>query len=196
MTEKKKSLSTTTQQKVEQQKTGKACSNFGYEGQSSLEPSQVEHIKHMIRLRPPLFENAVNESLICQMYRVNFLKEKVRTKDFTVAVAKCEDLLAPCRLGDVQVMLETICCTFSCSAPEELGLKTYWELLKKYPAGLFPYVTLHICSTYKYPRLPLPVDFVTYLDDEHKKAFNFLENLKNAGAWALQLEQNGVKYRT
>ena len=127
------------------------------------------------------------------MYRVNFLKEKVKTSEFTVAVAKCEELLVPCSIEDVQIMLETICSTFSCSAPNELGLKTYWELLKKYPAGLFPYVTLHICATYKYPRLPMPIDFVSYLDDEYLKAFNFLESLRNAGAWALQLEQTQGK---
>ena len=193
MKEKEISSSTTTQRKVGQQRTGKPCLNFGYEGQSSLEQSQIEHVQHMIRLRPPLFETDVNESLICQMYRVNFLKEKVKTSEFTVAVAKCEELLVPCAVEDVQIMLETICSTFSCSAPNELGLKTYWQLLKKYPAGLFPYVTLHICSTYKYPRLPMPIDFVSYLDDEYLKAFNFLESLKNAGAWALQLEQTQGK---
>ena len=193
MKEKETSSSITTQPKVEQQTTGKACLNFGFEGQSILEQSQIEHVQHMIRLRPPLFETDVNESLICQMYRVNFLKEKVKTSEFTVAVAKCEALLKPCGVEDVQVMLETICSTFSCSAPNELGLKTYWELLKKYPAGLFPYVTLHICATYKYPRLPMPIDFVSYLDDEYLKAFNFLENLRNAGAWALQLEQTQGK---
>ena len=193
MTKKEISSSTTTQRKVGQQGTGKPCLNFGFEGQSSLEQSQIEHVQHMIRLRPPLFETDVSESLICQMYRVNFLKEKVKTSEFTVAVAKCEELLVPCSIEDVQIMLETICSTFSCSAPNELGLKTYWELLKKYPAGLFPYVTLHICATYKYPRLPMPIDFVSYLDDEYLKAFNFLESLRNAGAWALQLEQTQGK---
>ena len=123
------------------------------------------------------------------MYRVNFLKEKVKTSEFTVAVAKCEDLLKPCEVSDVQIMLETICSTFSCSAPEELGLKTYWQLLKKYPGGLFPAVTLHICATYKYPRLPMPLEFLTYLDEENNKCQRFLFDLKNAGAWALQLEQ-------
>ncbi len=193
MKENEISLSTTTEQKVEPQETGKACLNFGYEGQSSLEQSQIEHVQHMIRLRPPLFETDVNESLICQMYRVNFLKEKVKTSEFTVAVARCEELLQPCGVEDVQVMLETICSTFSCSAPNELGLKTYWELLKKYPAGLFPYVTLHICATYKYPRLPMPMEFLTYLDEEYAKASRFLLELKNAGAWALQLEQTQGK---
>ena len=193
MKEKEISLSTTTEQKVERQETGKACLNFGYEGQSSLEQSQIEHVQHMIRLRPPLFETDVSESLICQMYRVNFLKEKVKTSEFTVAVARCEELLQPCGVEDVQVMLETICSTFSCSAPNELGLKTYWELLKKYPAGLFPYVTLHICATYKYPRLPMPMEFLTYLDEEYAKASRFLLELKNAGAWALQLEQTQGK---
>ena len=186
-------MSTTTEQKVEPQETGKACLNFGYEGQSSLEQSQIEHVQHMIRLRPPLFETDVSESLICQMYRVNFLKEKVKTSEFTVAVARCEELLQPCAVEDVQDMLETICSTFSCSAPNELGLKTYWELLKKYPAGLFPYVTLHICATYKYPRLPMPMEFLTYLDEEYAKASRFLLELKNAGAWALQLEQTQGK---
>ena len=51
------------------------------------------------------------------------MKEKVKTSEFTVAVAKCEDLLKPCAVSDVQIMLETICSTFSCSAPEELGQK-------------------------------------------------------------------------
>ena len=193
MTEKKKSSSTTTQQKVEQQTTGKACSNFGYEGQSSLEPSQIEHVRHMIRHLPPLFVSAVDESLICQMYRVNFLKEKVKTSDLIAASTRCKELLEPCRISDVQVMLETICSTFSCSAPEELGLKTYWELLKKYPGGLFPYVTLHICATYKYPRLPLPTEFITYLDNELEKCQRFVHDLDNSAAWALQLEQTSYK---
>ena len=193
MKEKEISSSTTTQQKEGQPEVGNPCLSFGFVGQSSLGQSQIEHVQHMIRLRPPLFENDVSESLICQMYRVNFLKEKVKTSEFTVAVAKCEDLLKPCAVSDVQIMLETICSTFSCSAPNELGLKTYWELLKKYPAGLFPYVTLHICATYKYPRLPMPMEFLTYLDEEYAKCHRFMHDLKNAGAWALQLEQTQGK---
>ena len=123
------------------------------------------------------------------MYRVNFLKEKVETSRLIAAVADCEELLEECIVDDVQVMLETICATFSCSAPDQLGLKTYWELLKKYPAGLFPYVTLHICATYKYRHLPMPVEFITYLNNELDKAERFLMDLKNSAAWALQLEQ-------
>jgi len=130
------------------------------------------------------------------MYRVNFLKEKVKTSELIAASTRCKELLESCKVSDVQIMLETICSTFSCSAPEELGLKTYWELLKKYPGGLFPYVTLHICATYKYPRLPLPTEFITYLDDELTKCQRFVHDLDNSAAWALQLEQTSYKIPT
>ena len=127
------------------------------------------------------------------MYRANFLHEKVKTSELLAAVTECTVLLEPCKVSDVQIMLETICSTFSCAAPEALGLKTYWELLNKYPSGLFPFVTTYICGTYKYPRLPLPIDFITYLDEEHIKCHRFLHDLKNAGQWALQLEQTQGK---
>jgi len=127
------------------------------------------------------------------MYRVSFLKEKVKTSELITALTNCKELMQPCKISDVQVMLETVCSTFSCAAPNELGLQTYWELLKKYPAGLFPYATLHICGTYKYRHLPMPTEFIQYLDSEMQRCINFLANLENSAEWALQLEQTSYK---
>jgi len=193
MTKKKKNLQTTTSQEGEPAITGNQCSNSGSKGQSSLDERGKEITDTWIKHQHPMFKKDVDESLICQMYRVSFLKEKVKTSELITALTNCKELMQPCKISDVQVMLETVCSTFSCAAPNELGLQTYWELLKKYPAGLFPYATLHICGTYKYRHLPMPTEFIQYLDSEMQRCINFLANLENSAEWALQLEQTSYK---
>ena len=193
MTKKDKNLQTTTSQEGEPATTGNQCSNSGFKGLSSLDERGKAITATWIKHRHPMFEQDVNDSLICQMYQVSFLKEKVKTSELITALTNCKELMQPCKLADVQIMLETVCSTFSCAAPNELGLQTYWELLKKYPGALFPYATLHICSTYKWPRLPLPNEFIEYLDHEVKRCHDFIRNLENSAEWALQLEQTSYK---
>ena len=193
MTKKKENLQTTTSQEGEPATTGNQCSNYGSKGLSSLDERGKAITATWIKHRHPMFEKDVNDSLICQMYCVTFLQEKVKTSELIAALTNCKEKMKPCKLADVQVMLETVCSTFSCAAPNELGLQTYWELLHKYPGALFPYATLHICSTYKWPRLPLPTEFIEYLDHEVKRCNHFIANLENAANWALQLEQTSYK---
>ena len=193
MTKKEKNLQTTTSQEGEPATTGNQCSNSGSKGLSSLDERGKEITSAWIRHLHPMFKTDVDESLICQMYQVSFLKEKVKTSELITALTNCKELMHPCKLSDVQIMLETVCSTFSCAAPNELGLQTYWELLKKYPGGLFPYATLHICGTYKYRHLPMPTEFIQYLEDDLQKCQHFLATLENAAEWALQLEQTSYK---
>ena len=189
MTKKDKNLQTTTSQEGEPATTGNQCSNSGSKEPSSLDERGKEIIATWIKHRHPMFETDVDDSLICQMYRVSFLKEKVKTSELITALANCKELMKPCKIADVQIMLETVCSTFSCAAPVELGLQTYWELLKKYPAGLFPYATLHICGTYKYRHLPMPTEFIQYLENDMQRCQHFLGILDNAAEWALHFEQ-------
>ena len=81
----------------------------------------------------------------------------------------------------IQIMIETIASTFSCDVPTELGLKKYVELLSKYLPDLYPLVTNHLCETFRYPRLPLPVEFVEYLeplDIAHKKYYQYVVKIE------------------
>ena len=48
----------------------------------------------------------------------------------------------------------------------------------------------------KYPRLPMPTEFITYLDEEVTKCQRFVHDLDNSAAWALQLEQTSYKIPT
>ena len=194
MQKKEKILKTTTSAKVTSPKTGQQSSGSGLEGlgnsMQNLEPSQIEVVASMIRHRPTLFVEDVPESLVYLMYRINFLKPSITKTELAQlkkAERDCKKVMDQATVQDAQVMIETICSTYSCDAPNELGLNTYWGMVKKYPASFFPLVTIDILSTYEYPRLPVPKVFVEKFESLNKQHWAFYYKLKEIVSYAEQL---------
>ena len=163
MQKKEKILKTTTSAKVTSPKTGQQSSDSGLEGlgnsMQNLEPSQIEVVASMIRHRPTLFVEDVPESLVYLMYRINFLRPSITATE----------------LAQLK------------KAERELGLNTYWGMVKKYPASFFPLVTIDILSTYEYPRLPVPKVFVEKFESLNKQHWAFYYKLKEIVEYAEEL---------
>jgi len=81
-------------------------------------------------------------------------------------------VMMPCNRMDIASALEVISSTFQISVPNDVGLNVYFEALEVYPTFVLQECTRSICHEYKYPRLPLPVEFVNRCDPlylEHKE---------------------------
>jgi hypothetical protein len=91
------------------------------------------------------------------------INEKI-IKDAPEIISRMAGYISPCTRKDVAVVLETIASTFSIQVPNEVGLEQYFRILLKYPAFLLKDCMEDIIKSYKYPRLPLPKEFVDRLD--------------------------------
>jgi len=85
--------------------------------------------------------------------------------------------IQPCTRKDIAVVLETIASTFSINIPNETGLEQYFRILQKYPASLLKDCMEDILIKYKYPRLPLPVEFTDRLDAPYEHHLGWLKQL-------------------
>ena len=111
-----------------------------------------------------------------------------------VAVDMCQKYVVqmePCEREDIALALETIASTFQCKVPDDFGLTQYFNLLEQYPRFCIEQATHQLLTTYTYPRLPLPKDFIDICQPmyiEHKewliktsKCFYQLEVFKKMG---------------
>jgi len=108
-------------------------------------------------------------------------------------IEQAQAMLEPCTRMDIASALEVISSTFQISVPNDTGLNVYFECLEKYPKFVVVECAKRICHEYKYPRLPLPVEFIERCDplfNEHKKwlmniinAFIQLERFKESGGF-------------
>jgi len=85
--------------------------------------------------------------------------------------------LQPCNRKHIAVCIETIASTFSINIPNELGLEQYFRILLKYPASMLNECTDDIIKTFKYPRLPLPKEFIDRLDTNFEYHKGWLQNI-------------------
>ena len=85
--------------------------------------------------------------------------------------------LQPCNRKHIAICIETIASTFSINIPNELGLEQYFRILLKYPASMLTECTDDIIKTFKYPRLPLPKEFIDRLDTNYEYHKGWLQNI-------------------
>lgn len=85
--------------------------------------------------------------------------------------------LQPCSRKDIAVCIETIASTFSINIPNELGLEQYFRILLKYPRSMLQECTDDIIKTFKYPRLPLPKEFIDRLETNFEYHKGWLQNI-------------------
>ena len=80
-----------------------------------------------------------------------------------VAIDMCQKFVVqmePCKREDIAIALETIASTFQCKVPDDFGLTQYFKILEQYPKFCIEQATEQLLTTYTYPRLPLPKDFI------------------------------------
>lgn len=70
-------------------------------------------------------------------------------------------------IGSIAEMLQV-------SVPSTMGLKLYFHALKDLPAYKFEAAALKLIKTHKWPRLPLPADFIEAAKDERGDLDTFI----------------------
>jgi len=78
---------------------------------------------------------------------------------------------------DVAVAIETISSTFGTQAPNELGLVQYFKILETYPLVFLEECTDKLIREFRFPRLPLPIEFVDRMDNQTNYHRSWLERL-------------------
>lgn len=96
------------------------------------------------------------------------VRDGVSTVITTVTKEKIADAL-----GSIAEMLQV-------SVPSPIGLKLYFHALKDMPAYKFEAACMSLIRTHKWPRLPLPADFIEAAQDERKDVDLFLAKLSVA----------------
>ena len=89
-------------------------------------------------------------------------------------------IMQPCTRMDVAEGLEVIASTFQIQVPNEIGIEVYLSELTKYPLFVLRDAVKSILIEYKYPRLPLPIEFVERCEPEYKAHQEWLESVVNA----------------
>ena len=69
-------------------------------------------------------------------------------------------MMEPCSREVIALSLETIASTFQCKVPDDFGLSQYFKILQQYPKFCIEQATTVLLTEYKYPRLPVPKDFI------------------------------------
>ena len=102
-------------------------------------------------------------------------------------------MMEPCSREVIALSLETIASTFQCKVPDDFGLSQYFKILQQYPKFCIEQATTVLLTEYKYPRLPVPKDFIDICEPmytEHSdwllktvNRFHKLEIYKQSGGY-------------
>lgn len=195
---KKSSLIITSAMEVYQQ-IGKQLSETGLGvPMSTLDQEELEN-QDTLKLIPLMFR--IEGSVFLELRSQEIQQWMGVSNDFPlekgidgVAVDMCQKYVVqmePCKREDIALALETIASTFQCKVPDDFGLTQYFNLLEQYPRFCIEQATHKLLTTYTYPRLPLPKDFIDICQPmyiEHKewliktsKSFYQLEVFKKMG---------------
>ena len=195
---KKSSLTITSAMEVYQQ-IGKQLSETGLGVPMSTIDQEEQKNQDTLKLIPLMFR--IEGSVFLELRSQEIQKWMGVSNDFPlekgidgVAVDMCQKYVVqmePCKREDIALALETIASTFQCKVPDDFGLTQYFNLLEEYPRFCIEQATHQLLSTYTYPRLPLPKDFIDICQPmyiEHKewliktsKCFYQLEVFKKMG---------------
>jgi len=181
---KKSSLITTSPMEVYQQ-IGKQLSGTGLGGATSIKEETLNLLQAMHLLVPIQFQIDGIEYLVLRSKEIQDLMGK--SNDFpneSSADGIAPDLLQVCSAEmelctreDVAVCLERIAATFQVKVPDDIGLKEYFNILSVYPRFVIESCTSSLLVEYKYPRLPVPKDFVDRCEPMYQEHKIFLSQL-------------------
>ncbi len=86
-------------------------------------------------------------------------------------------IMQPCTRMDIASGLEVIASTFQINVPNEIGLEVYMKELERYPLFVLKKGVEDICREYKYPRLPLPKEFIDRCEPDYEEHRKWLMNI-------------------
>lgn len=102
-------------------------------------------------------------------------------------------LMQPCTRMDVAEGLEVIASTFQIQVPNEIGIEVYLNELTKYPMFVLQKCVQDILVEYKYPRLPLPKEFVDRCKLDYEEHRDWLISITNAFIKLQRFIKSGAK---
>ena len=195
---KRSSLTITSAMEVYQQ-IGKQLSETGLGVPMSTKDQEELENQDILKLIPQMFR--IEGSVFLELRSQEIQQWMGVSNEFPlekgidgVAVDMCQKYVVqmePCKREDIALALETIASTFQCKVPDDFGLTQYFNLLEQYPRFCIEEATHQLLTTYTYPRLPLPKDFIDICQPmyiEHKewliktsKCFYQLEVFKKMG---------------
>jgi len=182
---KKNNSLTTTKQMEALKQTGMLVSETGSGEESNSDTLEDRLRRATLSTIPQAFKKDANESLMLQVFEIQHkmgkdesfqINEKI-IKDAPEIISRMAGYISPCTRKDVAVVLETIASTFSIQVPNEVGLEQYFRILLKYPTFLLKDCMEDIIKSYKYPRLPLPKEFVDRLEPPYTYHLRWLQNV-------------------
>ena len=164
--------------------TGMLVLETGLEDQSNLVTIE-DKLKHStVHMIPNLFKKDAKESMMLRVWEIRqamrkserLVKNDIDTEAINI-IQTMATKLQPCSRKDIAVCIETIASTFSINIPNELGLEQYFRILLKYPRSMLQECTDDIIKTFKYPRLPLPKEFIDRLETNFEYHKGWLQNI-------------------
>ena len=195
------SLTITSRMEVLQQ-IGKQLSETGLGVPASTEQAKELEKQVILKQVPVIFRVDGSEYLELRSQEIH--QKMMVSRDFQiekgidgVAIDLLQTFVVkmePCLRDDIALALERIASTFQCKVPDEFGLTQYFNILELYPKFCIEYATDTLLSEYKYPRLPVPKDFVDICQpmyEEHKEWL--LKTAKRFHALELFRQQGGIK---
>jgi hypothetical protein len=114
-----------------------------------------------------------------QSHLLNYSNSSDTDNEIKKVIPKLQSKLTLATSKDVAVVIETISSTFSIPAPNELGLVQYFKILETYPLVFLNECMDKLIREFRYPRLPLPVEFVDRIDVENNYHNKWLDRLCN-----------------
>jgi hypothetical protein len=175
---------TTTLARLNSQQIGTHSLGNGSETQSAL--SGHDYKEKVVKQIPRLFKRDVTESMMLRVYEIRFQSHLLNysnssdtDNEIKKVIPKLQSKLTLATSKDVAVVIETISSTFSIPAPNELGLVQYFKILETYPLVFLNECMDKLIREFRYPRLPLPVEFVDRIDVENNYHNKWLDRLCN-----------------
>lgn len=97
-----------------------------------------------------------------------------------LACSQVEQALPPVSREEIVDVLGSIAEMLQVSVPSTLGIKLYFGALKDMPSYKFKAAALKLIKTHKWPKLPLPADFIEAAKEERKDLDQFVTQLNRA----------------
>lgn len=181
MTQNMKTSEIITDLKTKLQPIGDHSSESGYEMQ--LSTSEKEFLSK--QQAPSLFKADVSDSMIKRIYEIkhrqnkpDFSATRSIDKDIKDFIPIWEERISSASSQDIAVAIETIASTLSCDIPTDLGLQQYFIILGGYPKAILDECVTNFIKTAKYRKLPLPSEFIAYIEPKATSHKRWLDNLK------------------
>lgn len=99
---------------------------------------------------------------------------------FALACSQVEQALPPVSREEIVDVLGSMAEMLQVSVPSTLGIKLYFGALKDMPSYKFKAAAFKLIKTHKWPKLPLPADFIEAAKDERKDLDQFITRLNRA----------------